>query len=139
MPVSCQHSEDAERVGVKVEKPAALAHRTGQVCHGLEPERAPDVGVDWFQGGDAGAARKAECSTVDAVACFRDAGNRADTQPGEQRRPVERRSIAPSAIKRIARPTRSPRTFHSGEPGDASGRQRLQARNPASWAAAAVG
>ena len=29
--------------------------------------------------------------------------------------------------------------FHSGEPGLASGRHRLQARNPACWAAAALG
>jgi len=29
--------------------------------------------------------------------------------------------------------------FHSGEPGEASGRQRLQARNPARCAAAALG
>ena len=28
--------------------------------------------------------------------------------------------------------------FHSGEPGEASGRHRLQARKPASWAAAAL-
>ena len=35
--------------------------------------------------------------------------------------------------------TTSPRTFHSGEPGEASGRQRLQARKPACCAAAAVG
>jgi hypothetical protein len=45
----------------------------------------------------------------------------------------------PSAINCIARPTRSPRLSHSGEPGDASGLQRLQARKPASCAAAAVG
>ena len=49
------------------------------------------------------------------------------------------RSTSPSEISRIARATTSPRVFHSGEPGDASGRQRLQARNPARWAAAAVG
>ena len=49
------------------------------------------------------------------------------------------RSTTPSAIRRIARPTMSVRRFHSGEPGEASGRQRLQARNPACWAAAAVG
>ncbi len=45
----------------------------------------------------------------------------------------------PSAMRRMARPTTSARTFHSGEPGVASGRQRLHARNPVSWAAAAVG
>ena len=49
------------------------------------------------------------------------------------------RSTVPSAIRRMARATTSPRTFHSGEPGEASGRQRLQARKPACWAAAAVG
>ena len=38
------------------------------------------------------------------------------------------RSTTPSAIRRIARPAVSPRRFHSGEPGAASGRQRLQAR-----------
>jgi hypothetical protein len=32
----------------------------------------------------------------------------------------------------------SARMFHSGEPGEASGRHRLQARKPASWAAAAL-
>ena len=31
----------------------------------------------------------------------------------------------------IARATTSPRRFHSGEPGDVSGRHRLQALNPA--------
>ena len=49
------------------------------------------------------------------------------------------RSTMPSAISRIARPTTSARTSHSGEPGAASGRQRWQARKPARWAAAAVG
>ena len=49
------------------------------------------------------------------------------------------RSTTPSAINRMARPTMSRRTFHSGDPGEASGRQRLQARNPACCAAAAVG
>lgn len=49
------------------------------------------------------------------------------------------RSTTPSAMKRMARPTRSARLSHSGEPGLASGRQRLQARNPALWAAAVVG
>ncbi len=39
----------------------------------------------------------------------------------------------------MARPTASARRFHAGEPGDASGRQRLQARKPARCAAAAVG
>jgi len=38
------------------------------------------------------------------------------------------RSTTPSAMSRIARPTTSARVFHSGEPGDASGRHRLQAR-----------
>ena len=42
-------------------------------------------------------------------------------------------------MNRIARATRSARSFHSGEPGLASGRHRLQARNPACWAAAALG
>ena len=42
-------------------------------------------------------------------------------------------------MKRMALATRSARSFHSGEPGLASGRQRLQARNPACWAAAALG
>ena len=49
------------------------------------------------------------------------------------------RSTTPSAMRRMARPTTSARRFHSGEPGVASGRQRLQARKPASCAAAAVG
>jgi hypothetical protein len=48
------------------------------------------------------------------------------------------RSTQPSRISRIARPTTSARAFHSGEPGEASGRQRLQARKPARWAAAAL-
>jgi hypothetical protein len=39
----------------------------------------------------------------------------------------------------MARETLSARQFQSGEPGAASGRQRLQARKPADWAAAAVG
>jgi len=47
--------------------------------------------------------------------------------------------MTPSAIRRIARATTSARPSHSGEPGAASGRQRLQERNPACWAAAAVG
>jgi hypothetical protein len=38
----------------------------------------------------------------------------------------------------MARPTTSALMFHSGEPGEASGRHRLQARKPASWAAAAL-
>jgi hypothetical protein len=42
-------------------------------------------------------------------------------------------------MSRIARATTSWRVFHSGEPGEASGRQRLHARNPDCWAAAAVG
>ena len=37
-------------------------------------------------------------------------------------------AITPSEMSRSARPARSPRTFHSGEPGDASGRHRLHAR-----------
>ncbi len=49
------------------------------------------------------------------------------------------RSTAPSAISRMARATTSPRTFHSGDPGDASGRHLLQARKPARWAAAELG
>ena len=40
-------------------------------------------------------------------------------------------------MRRIARAATSAREFHSGEPGEASGRHRLQARKPASWAAAA--
>ena len=47
--------------------------------------------------------------------------------------------MTPSAIRRIARATTSARTFHSGEPGEASGRQRLHARKPRCCAAAAVG
>ena len=39
----------------------------------------------------------------------------------------------------FARPAASPRRFHSGDPGVASGRHRLQARYPASCAAALVG
>ena len=39
----------------------------------------------------------------------------------------------------MARPATSAATSHSGLPGVASGRHRLQARNPAAWAAAAVG
>jgi hypothetical protein len=42
-------------------------------------------------------------------------------------------------MQRMARATTSARMSHSGEPGLASGRQRLHARNPASCAAAAVG
>ena len=42
-------------------------------------------------------------------------------------------------VIRIARATRSERASHSGEPGAASGRQRMQARKPAPWAAAAPG
>lgn len=49
------------------------------------------------------------------------------------------RSTTPSPISRTARPTTSARTFHSAEPGTASGRQRRQARKPAPCAAAAVG
>jgi hypothetical protein len=43
-----------------------------------------------------------------------------------------------AAIMCIARATTSERAFHSGDPGAASGRHRLQLRNPADWAAAAV-
>ena len=100
MPVSGEHFEDAERVGVKVEKPAALAHRTGQVCHRLEPQRASDVGLDWFQGGDAGAAWQAKRSAVDPAARLRDAGNRAGAQPGEQGGPVEWRPIGEAQRER---------------------------------------
>jgi hypothetical protein len=42
-------------------------------------------------------------------------------------------------MRRTARATRSERWSHSGEPGDASGRHRLQARKPAACAEAAVG
>ena len=42
-------------------------------------------------------------------------------------------------MRRIARPAASAATSQSGLPGVASGRQRLQARNPAAWADAAVG
>lgn len=48
------------------------------------------------------------------------------------------RSTTPSPMSRMARPTASARTFHSADPGTASGRHRRQARNPAPWAAAAV-
>ncbi len=41
------------------------------------------------------------------------------------------RSMTPSAMSRIARATTSARVFHSGEPGAASGRHRLQALKPA--------
>ena len=59
--------------------------------------------------------------------------------PSRRARPsTPSRSTTPSAISRIARPTMSARMFHSGEPGEASGRHRLQARKPASWAAAAL-
>ena len=47
-------------------------------------------------------------------------------------------STTPSAMSRMARPTTSARVSHSGDPGVASGRQRLQARKPASWAVAAM-
>ena len=49
------------------------------------------------------------------------------------------RSTSPSAMSRMALAATSARVSHSGEPGVALGRQRLQARNPASWAAAAEG
>ncbi len=39
----------------------------------------------------------------------------------------------------MARATASARAFHSGEPGEVSGRHRLQARYPACWQAAALG
>ena len=42
-------------------------------------------------------------------------------------------------MSRIARPATSAAMSHSGLPGVASGRQRLQARKPAACAAAAVG
>ena len=42
-------------------------------------------------------------------------------------------------MRRMARATTSARASHSGDPGVASGRHRLQARKPACWAAAAVG
>ena len=48
------------------------------------------------------------------------------------------RSTAPSATSRIERATTSPRTFHSADPGTASGRHRRHARKPSRWAAAAV-
>ncbi len=48
------------------------------------------------------------------------------------------RSTTPSAINRIARPATSASTSHSGDPGEAPGRQRLQARKPAACAEAAV-
>ena len=49
------------------------------------------------------------------------------------------RSTRPSPIRRIARATASERPSQAGDPGTASGRQRRQARKPASCAAAAVG
>lgn len=52
---------------------------------------------------------------------------------------VSMSSRAVWAISRMARATTSARWFHSGEPGPASGRHRLQARNPACCAAAALG
>ena len=48
------------------------------------------------------------------------------------------RSTSPSAMSRMARATTSARRSHSGDPGVAPGRHRLQARKPARWAAAAV-
>ena len=48
------------------------------------------------------------------------------------------RSMTPSCTSRIAREARSSWRFQSGEPGTASGWHRLQARSPASCAAAAV-
>ena len=60
--------------------------------------------------------------------------------PTRAARPVTpSRSTVPSVMSRMALATTSPRTFHSGDPGEASGRQRLQARKPAFCAAAAVG
>ena len=53
--------------------------------------------------------------------------------------PTPSRSTTPSPISRMARPTTSARTFHSADPGTASGRHRRQARNPRACAAAAVG
>ena len=43
-----------------------------------------------------------------------------------------------NVVRRIARAATSAREFHSGEPGEASGRQRLQARKPVALAAANV-
>ncbi len=57
-----------------------------------------------------------------------------DASPG-----TPSRSTTPSAISRMARATTSSRSFHSGDPGVVSGRQRLQARKPACWQAAALG
>ena len=55
-----------------------------------------------------------------------------DARPG-----TPSRSTIPSAISRNARPATSARRFQAGEPGAASGSQRLQARKPAACAAAA--
>jgi hypothetical protein len=48
-------------------------------------------------------------------------------------------STYPSVISLTALAARSARTFHSGEPGLASGRQRRHARNPAASAAPGCG
>lgn len=48
------------------------------------------------------------------------------------------RSTTPSPMSRMARAVTSALASHSGEPGTASGRQRLHARNPSACAAAAL-
>ena len=60
-------------------------------------------------------------------------------KPSRAARPgTPSRSTTPSAISRNARPATSARRFQAGDPGAASGSQRLQARRPASCAAAAL-
>ncbi len=110
-------------------KPAAKAisvigdvGRLEQDPRGLRPLRAGERERPGPDDGD-------ELAVDVALACSR------APAPG---RSTPSRSTTPSAISRIARPTRSARWSHSGEPGVASGRQRLQARKPAACAAAAV-
>ena len=123
-----------------------LADGVVELAHTREPRRERDVGqiercrLDQDPGGlrslrpcqrERARRRVRPAAAAATVGCCSPARAASPVTPS--------RSTVPSAISRMARATTSPRSFHSGEPGEASGRQRLQARNPACCAAAAVG
>ena len=89
--------------------------------------------ADWARRLRASASGPAPSSSVTMRLTCRVLNPSRDASPS-----TPSRSTTPSPMSRMARATASARTFHSGEPGVVSGRQRRQARNPASWAAAAL-
>ena len=98
---------------------AAAAQLAGyRACKRCLPDATPGS-PDWDQAADV-AGR--------AMRLISDGVVERDGVDGLASPPTPSRSTSPSAISRIARPATSAATSHSGLPGVASGRQRLQAR-----------